>query len=186
MNITERLRDTKRLFYTYRNGIIADKLRETDVKHKIIFGLNINQLSAIAIQLGEDQELADTLWKNSSTRESQLLAPMIFPESNFTQEIAQYWIETTPNTEVADILCFKLLRKMPYANGIAHRNCKSTDSMIRYTAMRLWLNLMIINKLTNEEINNLYHKAKEEINNDFPPIKSVALQIISEIDFLRQ
>ena len=61
-----------------RNGAVADYMRRMGAPYKIIFGVNLPHLSEIASETVPSQELARQLWANSSTRESMLLAPMIF------------------------------------------------------------------------------------------------------------
>ena len=42
------LKDIKQQFFTYRNGMLADRLREAGDCHKVIFGLNLPQIVDIA------------------------------------------------------------------------------------------------------------------------------------------
>lgn len=87
--------------------------------YRIIFGVNLPQLVAIAAETPQSAQLADELWHNDSTRESMLLAPMVYPPEKFDIEKAREWIADIPTPEVADILCLKLLKKMPWACSLA-------------------------------------------------------------------
>lgn len=137
------LQQVKRYFFAMRNGIIADTLRKAGSPFRIIFGLNLPQLSEAARMFGPDDELADTLWKNTSTRESMLLAPMLVDRQSFTLERARQWIDTIPAAEVADVLCLKLLRNMPYAWVLARELVKARpEGMGLYTGLRLAFNLV--------------------------------------------
>ena len=153
----EQIREIKQLFYTYRNGIIADNLRKAGDEHNIIFGLNIPQIQDISKSLPKSQELAQWLWGNDSTRESQLLAPLLYPIETFTKEVAIQWISTVPNHEIADNLCHKLLRKLPYAEELAWEflsNKLSLDSA--YMGLRLMLNLLILgNAIDSSRLNDV-------------------------------
>ena len=82
------MQTVKRHFFAMRNGIIADTLRRAGSPFKIIFGLNLPQLMDIAESTPHSAELATRLWNNSSTRESMLLAPMIYPRDKFDADTA--------------------------------------------------------------------------------------------------
>lgn len=133
----------KRHFFAMRNGIIADTLRKAGSPFRYIFGLNIPQIADIAAQTGTDSPLAEALWANTTTRESMLLAPMIADKASFSIDDAMRWVSAVPATEVADILCHRLLRHQPYAWELAEKLAGCGEKgYSRYTAMRLAFNLL--------------------------------------------
>lgn len=133
----------KRHFFAMRNGVIADTLRKAGSPFRIIFGLNLPQIVEIAASVGQNQELAEALWANATTRESMLLAPMIADRATFTRQDTLRWIESIPAAEVADILCHRLLRHMPYARELSGSLLKDGDThWARYTGLRLAFNLV--------------------------------------------
>ncbi len=137
------MQTVKRHFFAMRNGVIADTLRRAGSPFRIIFGLNLPQIVEIASSTPHNAELAEALWANTTTRESMLLAPMLYPRESFSIEDAHRWISTIPATEVSDILCHRLLRHMPYAKEVAEDliskpEASETDT---YTALRLAFNL---------------------------------------------
>lgn len=136
------MQTVKRHFFAMRNGIIADTLRRGGSPFRIIFGLNLPQLVEIAASTPHSAALARRLWENSSTRESMLLAPMIFPQEEFDIDTAIAWAAQIPSPEVADILCHRLLRHLPYSIDLAGTLCTSDDEMKRYTGLRLLFNLV--------------------------------------------
>ena len=73
----------KRRFFAMRNGAVADNMRKLGANYRIIFGLNLPQIVEIANETPHDEVLAEALWQIKSTRESQLLAPMIYPREKF-------------------------------------------------------------------------------------------------------
>ena len=131
----------KREFFSLRNGIIADTMRRSSAPYKIIFGLNLPQLKEIADAIGEDREMADALHANVTTRESLMLAPMIFPRSEMTPELAMQWIADAPTAEVIDVTCHRLLRHLGFAADLARSLALSDSDSVRYAAIRLILNL---------------------------------------------
>ena len=136
------MQTVKRHFFALRNGIITDTLRRAGSPFKIIFGLNLPQIDSIAAQTPHSASLAQRLWDNTTTRESMLLAPMIYPRPEFDLGKARQWCATVPVEEVADILCHKLLRHMPYAPDLADELCSSDLEMDRYIGLRLFFNLV--------------------------------------------
>lgn len=136
-----RMQQAKRMMFAMRNGVVADVLRKGGSTFSIIFGVNLPQLADIARELGADRDLAERLWTNITTRESMLLAPMLVEADDFAEADARRWIETVPCNEVADVLCLKLLRHLPYATALVESYRHSDDKVLRYTALRLMCNL---------------------------------------------
>lgn len=136
------MQTVKRRFFAMRNGVIADTLRKAGSPFRIIFGLNLPQIVDIAAGTGTDAALAEELWHNSTTRESMLLAPMIADRSAFTRADALRWVADIPAQEVADILCHRLLRHLPFAWDLAEELCDSDSPFAAYTSLRLAFNLV--------------------------------------------
>lgn len=76
----------KRRLYAMRNGIVADSMRHAGCPYRLIFGLNLPQLTEIAAVTGKSAEMAESLWNDSDLRESALIAPMIYPVEALTPE----------------------------------------------------------------------------------------------------
>lgn len=134
--LKERVRLTKRSFFAYRNGILVDVLRKAGSPYKMIFGLNIPQIVEIATATGRDHELALALFADRTTRESQLLAPMIADRDAVDRDCALRLLKEAPDSEAVDILCHRLLRHLPFASEIV-----PDDSLPPYSALRLAANL---------------------------------------------
>lgn len=141
------LQEIKKAFYTFRNGIISDTLRKHGDSHRMIFGLNLPQIVEIANSIGVNKAMAETLWADSHVRESQLLATHIFPIAEFDKDIALRWINDALDEEIADMLCFKLLRKAEYANDLCFELIDNDNVMKRYIGYRLALNLLVSGKM---------------------------------------
>lgn len=122
---TAYIKNAKHLFMTFRNGIIAETLRKAGMPYKIIFGLQIPQISEIAKELiqnlstEEISSLADELWNDKSVRESRLLACYLFKPEDTSYEKAKYLANDTITNEECDILCFRILKKLPFAAELA-------------------------------------------------------------------
>lgn len=148
----------KRRFFAMRNGIIADTLRSAGSPFKIIFGLNLPQIIDIASQTPHTIELAEQLWANTTTRESRLLAPMLYPLEQFDIDTARRWAATVETSEVADILCHRLLRHCPFATELAKELSESAATALEtYTALRLAFNIVTAAPETALEIAGKLH-----------------------------
>lgn len=139
------IKEIKQQFFTYRNGIVADTLRKAGDSHKIIFGLNIPQISDIAKTTGVDSSLATELWNDSHVRESQMLAPYIWDVNALTTEQAIALTTQVNDCEIADILCMRLLRRHNSAVTIMKTLLDSQSAMLEYIGLRLARNLIAVN-----------------------------------------
>ncbi|MBO4965999.1 MAG: DNA alkylation repair protein [Muribaculaceae bacterium] len=124
-------------FFALRNGLLADAVRKAGCKSPRIFGLNVPQLSEIARRYGRDNELADRLWNEKECRESRLLACWIFDPETVSEEKAMQLAEDVQGVEEADILVFRLLKRLPYAADLLARLETSDAPHAAYTAKML-------------------------------------------------
>ncbi len=122
-------------FYALRNGMIADTLRKGGLKQKYIFGLQLPQIKATAERFRPESEedaadIAKALWKDVECREARLLACHLMPPPLMTRNEAMEWAEEVTTREEADILAFRLLRRLPYVTEIAE-NLETSDSPLK-------------------------------------------------------
>lgn len=175
------IKNIKKSFFAYRNGVITDRLRNAGDCHKVIFGLNIPQLVEIANATGQNANIARQLWFNSDSRESRLIAPMIFPSEDMSIEEAHSWIDSVENTEVSDNLCHKLLKKLPYTETLFQEYSLSANDLLRYTAFRIAMNLLCSGYIRN--YNTLQEQAKLELSKNCQLTKLLCTNILDEIEW---
>ena len=168
----ESLREIRKEFFAFRNGIVADKLRKAGDPHNIIMGCLLVDIQAIAQRqrqaINDDQALAalaQQLWNDTSSRECRLAAPMLFPAQLMTLREAVNWCESVETIEVADNLCHKLLRHLPEADVLFRQLIAFDRPLVKYTGYRLMLNLIMLGKLQPSEqlhiiVNNEAERAK--------------------------
>lgn len=186
----------KRRFFAMRNGIIADTLRKGGLDYKMIFGLNLPQIAEIAADLPHDANLAEELWADRRTRESMLLAPMLYPPEKMDPATASRWMEEAPTVEVADILCHRLLRYVDKSVAIAINGISKGSDMARYTSLRLMLNLLGISStqagrgIGLPQPGNLAEMLRPfveaELSTDTQLTRPIAAQALDEIEFLTE
>lgn len=169
----------KRRFFAMRNGIIADVLRRGGSPFRIIFGLNLPQIVEIAAETEPSADLACRLWANTTTRESMLAAPMIFPREDFDLAMARRWCAGIPTPEVADVLCHRLLRHRPFAAGLADELLAPDNTDIsRYTGLRLYFNIVSTHTARALEA------ARTEATRHCPLTERMAAMLIEEAEFI--
>lgn len=173
------MQEVKRRFFALRNGVVADVLRKNGSPFRIIFGLNLPQLKEIASFTGTNRELAQALWENTSTRESMMLAPMIFPQEEMDESLAEAWLDASPSTEVSDTLCHSLLRKLPFGGRLALRRLRNRNADL-YGSLRLLLNTL--STVDGEEVREVL--SKTDFEDMAPALKLMRQQIEDEIDYL--
>lgn len=171
------LQQVKRRFFTLRNGALGELMRRQGAQYRIIFGLNLPQLMEVAASTPHDSALAQALWENSTTRESMLLAPMIYPVEEMTFDTALSWATSAPTAEVADILCHKLLRHCSFAMQLIDSLFDSECDMQRYIALRLHFNLL------PQDIDSATQRATAEAARNNALTFSLANALINEINF---
>ncbi|MDE6276953.1 MAG: DNA alkylation repair protein [Muribaculaceae bacterium] len=178
------MQEVKRRFFALRNGIVADTLRSNGSPFRIIFGLNLPQLKEIAAFTGENRELAEALWNNTTTRESMMLAPMIFPREEFDEAHAQKWLDASPSSEITDALCHSMLRHRPYAQALALQRLKcAKNEHDAYGALRLALN--VVSRIDAEALRGAVDGLPSEIK-ACPTILRLMRQLEEELEFLAE
>ena len=129
------LQDIKKEFFALRNGIVADTLRKAGMHYKVIFGLQIPQIAAIAQNLKNKESgeytdiiiLADELWNDKEVRESRILACYLFPPENVNIERALQLAKEVKTPEEGDMLAFRLFKHLDFAAELLKRMEEDTE-----------------------------------------------------------
>lgn len=175
-----RFQTIKRRFFAMRNGVIADAIRKSGASYPLVFGLNLPQIKEIADELPIEKELADELWADVRTRESLLLAPMIYPQGEMDVETACRWLSESPTPEVTDVVCHRLLRYLPDAMAIAVSLADDSRDLTRYGALRLMLNIV------NGNYQEIEPYVLAELERKSAVTAGICRRILDEIEFLKE
>ncbi len=100
MDIPATIRKIKTELRLAMNGVASAYMRENGMNYKLNFGVELPRLRAIAAEFPANHNLAQALWKED-IRECKLLAAMLQPTDTFYPEIADIWVESMPNAEIA-------------------------------------------------------------------------------------
>ena len=168
----------KKMFYAMRNGIVADALRKQGTPFRMIYGVNIPQLTDIAAQVSHDAATAQALWDDHNVRECMLLAPMIYPQELFDESTAMRWITSATTQEAIDILCLRLLRHRPFAYNLAETLTEADSAIERYAALRIMFNLLPSNTDKTKA------HAEAEMTREHPATYGIARALLDEIEFI--
>lgn len=106
------------MFFAYRNGVVAEALRRSGMPYAMIFGVDVPTLASIARRIGYDRQLAGELWADREVRESRLLACYLFDPESLLLASALELCRDIRTPEEADMLAFRLLKRLPYAQEL--------------------------------------------------------------------
>lgn len=151
------------------NGIASTSMRQMGMAYKVNFGLLIPQIKELAGSYEKNAELAKSLWKED-TRELKILATLLYPVNEFTEEDANKWVAEISNQEIREQVCFNLFQELPYAYKLAMEWGTSENEDIRTTGYWLLARLLLLKK------------AEGVVLGSFPSIMKDA---VSENTFLR-
>ena len=150
----EYLKAIRKEFFAFRNGIIANKLRDAGDPHAIIMGCLLVDIVGITSRarerIGNEIDLATVaqeMWNDTNSRECRLAAPMLFPPGLMSGQLALTWCQDIESTEIADNLCHKLLRHIADSQEVMSQLITQEDTMAKYTGYRLMLNLILLGRL---------------------------------------
>lgn len=118
MTLQEQLRDVKVRLRGVMNGPVSQSMREKGLAYKVNFGVELPRLREMADELPHTYELAAALWKED-IRECRLLAGMLMPVADFTEDLADLWVEQMRYPEEAECTVLHLFARLPYASAKA-------------------------------------------------------------------
>ena len=93
MTTEEMIRNTRKQFFAYRNGIVADALRKNGDPHTMIMGCQLTDIAAIAQTLSPSKAVAEAFWADTKHRECRMIAPMLYPIDEMTEPCAMQWAQ---------------------------------------------------------------------------------------------
>ena len=173
------IQEVKKEFFAYRNGIIAEQLRAAGDPHTMLMGCQLTDVIAIAEHYEKSAELAQALWNDVNHRECRMAATMLYPAEEFKMETAIAWCLSVESVEIADVLCHRLLRHLPYAVELWKQLLTCDKKLVQYTAWRLLLNLLIMNRI--EKTDGLRSMVEKELKSAQPPLRQVLESIVEEL-----
>ena len=76
METQEKIREIKKQFRLFMNGVVSQSMREKGLDYKLNFGIELPRLKEIAAKFEQNHEVAQALWKEN-IRECKILAGLL-------------------------------------------------------------------------------------------------------------
>ena len=161
------------------NGIVSSSMRDKGMNYKMNFGVDIPRLKDIALKYEHTTALAETIWE-LDVREMKILATMVYPIDQFTEDKANKWVNEIPNQEIREHICKNLLQRLPYAHLLVVKWAMDSDYSVRLTGYWLYVRLMLIHAEALQNINNktIVEQAIKDIQSDEGLLRTAALNVL--------
>lgn len=164
MDVSEQVKNIKRSFRLYMNGVTANSMRQKGLEYKINWGVSQSDLRRMALDCGKDKKLADALWKEDSIRECKLLATLIMPAEEMDNEHALKWANEIDSFEIMEFTVFNLFQYIVNADILTQDMLKSENLIVRMGAYNLMCRIVKNNTECRSEVfNTLFIKASSDI-----------------------
>lgn len=171
METTEQVKQIKRSFRLYMNGVTSTSMRQKGLDYKINWGVSQMDLRHMAEQYGKDKALAAALWQEN-IRECKILATLIMPAADFTASEAMEWAATLSTVEIAETAVFNLFQHMAEAEQLSQLLLENEEKLLRICAYNLVCRLL---KRNQECAPQLYAALFEKAASD---LKSADRQLL--------
>lgn len=164
METTEKLKVIKRSFRLFMNGVTAASMRNKGLEYKINWGVSQIDLRNMASQYTDDKPLAIALWAEHNIRECKLLATMIMPSDEMSEDEATEWADTCQTIEIMESAVFNLFQKLDFAQSLACHMLASPDTLVRTGSYNLVCRLMKRNaELSDSLLKLIFEQASSDL-----------------------
>ena len=143
--------------YTNDVDIVLARLRELGspagvaglerfgIKATSLLGVSMEQLRALAKELGRDHALAEQL-RDAGIHEARILSALIANPTDVDRAQAEAWIGSVENWADCDSVCLHLLRKVPFAHELAEAWRLRPEEYVRRAGFTLMAVLAVHDK----------------------------------------
>lgn len=178
MDINQQVKEIKQSFRLMMDGMVAKSMRDKGLEYKLNWGATLPRLREKADEIGKNYDLAIALWKEN-VRECKVLATMIMPAERMLPEVADIWMEQTPNLEIAEQAAFNLYQYLPYAPAKAYTWMASEKELYQLCGFHIISRLFMNKQEPNERgINEFIDQALVALQGPSFPVKKAAMSAI--------
>ena len=178
MDINQQVKEIKQSFRLMMDGMVAKSMRDKGLDYKLNWGATLPRLREKADEIGKNYDLAIALWKEN-VRECKVLATMIMPAERMLPEVADIWMEQTPNLEIAEQAAFNLYQYLPYAPAKAYTWMASEKELYQLCGFHIISRLFMNKQEPNERgINEFIDQALVALLGQSIPVKKAAMSAI--------
>ena len=140
METQEKIREIKKQFRLFMNGVVSQSMREKGLDYKLNFGIELPRLKEIAEKFDKNHEVAQALWKEN-IRECKILAGLLQPIDTFYPEIAE-------------LTCMNLFCHLPYASEKVFQWIADEGEYFQFCGYMLMARLLMNGNELNERAEN--------------------------------
>lgn len=155
MTLEEKIKEVRIQLRLAMNGAVSQSMRQKGLTYHLNFGVDLPTLRNMADRWGKDHELAQALWIED-IREFKILAGLLQPVESFTPELADKWVGSILNKEIAEMTSMHLFQHLPFGLALSFRWMASADEMTQ-----------ICGFLTFSRILNKKDNLDERLSNEF-------------------
>ena len=178
MDINQQVKEIKQSFRLMMDGMVAKSMRDKGLEYKLNWGATLPRLREKADEIGKNYDLAIALWKEN-VRECKVLATMIMPAERMLPEVADIWMEQTPNLEIAEQAAFNLYQYLPYAPAKAYTWMASEKELYQLCGFHIISRLFMNKQEPNERgINEFIDQALVALQGPSIPVKKAVMSAI--------
>ena len=175
-SVHERVQEIKRSFRQLMDGATSASMRNKGLDYKLNWGASLVMLRNEAKEIGQDYQLAIELWKED-IRECKILATLLMPPAEMLPEVAELWMEQTPNVEIAEQAAFNLYQHMASAPDLAYKWLASERELDQLCGYHILSRLFMQGQSPNERgINEFVDQAIAAISSENISLKKAAMQ----------
>ena len=153
METHETIKEIKKQFRLFMNGVVSQSMREKGLDYKLNFGIELPRLKEIAAKFEKNHDVAQALWKEN-IRECKILAGLLQPVETFYPEIADIWVEDMHYPEIAELTCMNLFQHLPYASEKAFQWMADEGEYFQFCGYMLMARLLMNGNEMNERAEN--------------------------------
>ncbi len=153
MTLEEKIREIRVQLRSAMNGVVSHSMRQQGLTYKLNFGVDLPTLRTLANGLDKDHELAQALWKED-IREFKILSALLQPVESFSPELADEWVGSISNKEIAEMTAMHLFQYLPYGLSISFRWMASLDEMTQICGFLTFSRILNREPELNERLSN--------------------------------
>ena len=175
-DVNSQVKAIKQSFRQMMDGAVAQSMRQKGLDYHLNWGATLPRLREKADEIGKNYDLAIALWKEN-IRECKILATMIMPPDQMLPEVAEIWMEQTPNVEIAEQAAYNLYQHMDSAPSLAYKWIASPRELDQLCGFHVLSRLFMQGMAPNERgINEFIDQAVAALATDSLSLRKAVRQ----------
>ena len=180
-SVDDDVKQIKRSFRLFMNGVASSSMRDKGLEYKINWGIPVTRLRDMAAQYAPSVALAERLWE-SDVRECKILATMLMPAERFSEPMALSWLSACNNQEMVEMLVFNLVQNMPGVETFVVSLLHSDEPNASLAALHLVSRLVArqnVAFMTDEVVGSFAQLVVKALNGTDAVLKHAALNSVT-------